>query len=70
MPRDKDIIREIGNLRSRTLTKPFKGEPLNVPREVALRLKYKKGDQVIDGRSGEIFTVIAGTRKSYAIHSA
>jgi len=41
--------------------------PLTPDREEVLSLRYRKGDKVIDERTGKEYTVIAGTRKSVAI---
>ena len=41
--------------------------PLTPDREEVLGLRYRKGDKVIDERTGKEYTVIAGTRKSVAI---
>jgi len=43
---------------------------LSPAREDILGLKYKKGDVVYDARTGKKLIIIAGTRKSIAVHTS
>jgi len=62
-----DTIKAVQELRYQ-LNKDAKDLPSLFPgREEVLGLQYKKGDKVKDERTGKIYTVIAGTRKSVAV---
>ena len=63
-----DKIKTVAEIRGEVIVASRELPELAQNREEALGLTHRKDDEVIDARTGKKYRVIAGTRKSVAVH--